>query len=66
MIVCEECIHDPIPNCSVCEELLWLHEFRIKSAKLSADDNQQITQQSGLENRADFGRPGEPCLEEEE
>ena len=27
-IFCEECIHDPIPNCNVCEELIWLHEFR--------------------------------------
>jgi len=31
MIQCEECFHDPIPSCSVCEELIWLHEFRIKS-----------------------------------
>jgi len=30
MIRCEECSHDPIPNCSTCEELAWLHEFRIK------------------------------------
>lgn len=40
MIVCEECIHDPIPHCSVCEELLWLHEFRIKSAVVKSADNQ--------------------------
>jgi len=31
MIRCEECIQDPIPHCSVCEELLWLHQFRLKS-----------------------------------
>jgi len=31
MIVCEECIQDPIPHCHVCEELLWLHEFRMNS-----------------------------------
>lgn len=31
MIVCEECIHDPVPHCHVCEELLWLHEFRLNS-----------------------------------
>lgn len=28
MIQCEECVHDPIPNCSLCEELIWLHQFR--------------------------------------
>jgi len=31
MIVCEECIQHPIPHCSVCEELLWLHEFRVRT-----------------------------------
>lgn len=33
MIRCEECSHDPIPNCSVCEELAWLHEFRNENKK---------------------------------
>lgn len=33
MIVCEECVHDPIPHCHVCEELLWLHEFRNENKK---------------------------------
>lgn len=30
MIVCEECSHDPIPNCSLCEEIRWLHKFRME------------------------------------
>lgn len=33
MIYCEECYHDPIRNCSVCEELQWLHEFRVRTEK---------------------------------
>ena len=34
MIVCEECSHDPIPNCSLCEEIRWLHKFRMENATL--------------------------------
>jgi len=41
MIVCEECVHDPIPNCHVCEELIWLHEFRMNSAAAKSADNQE-------------------------
>lgn len=41
MIVCEECIHDPIPHCHVCEELLWLHEFRMNSKALTLDKKQE-------------------------
>lgn len=41
MIICEECIVDPIPHCHVCEELLWLHEFRIKAAAAKSADNQE-------------------------
>jgi len=29
MIVCEECSHDPIPDCKLCEEIRWLHKFRM-------------------------------------
>jgi len=41
MIVCEECIQDPILHCHVCEELLWLHEFRLNSAAAKSADNQE-------------------------
>jgi len=41
MIVCEECIQDPIPHCHVCEELLWLHEFRMNSAQHHLDVTQE-------------------------
>ena len=41
MIICEECIHDPIPHCHVCEELLWLHEFRLNSVAAKSVDNQE-------------------------
>jgi len=30
MIRCEECSHDPIPNCRLCEEIRWLHKFRME------------------------------------
>jgi len=29
-IRCEECSHDPIPNCHLCQELIWLHNFRME------------------------------------
>jgi len=38
MIRCEECFHDPILNCSVCEELAWLHEFRNENQKKQEEE----------------------------
>jgi len=29
MIICEECQEFPLVNCHVCEELEWLHKFRL-------------------------------------
>jgi len=33
MIRCEECQHDPVPDCHLCEEITFLHSFRMEAER---------------------------------